>query len=62
MTIEEFIERQADDYALKATPSDVHGNFDKHSIAQAFEDGAKWIISQVGEKLIDYVNSQSIEV
>lgn len=41
------IEKQADDYASKATPNYVNGSFDKYAIAQAFEEGAYWALNKV---------------
>ena len=43
----ETIEQAADSYAATANPSYFNGDFDKHSIADAFERGAHWRINSV---------------
>lgn len=54
----EKIEKQADNYASKAIPSYVNGSFDKHAIAQAFEEGVYWVLNELNEE-INYDNSSS---
>ena len=57
----EQIEKQADDYMSKATPSYVNSSFDKYAIAQAFEEGAYWALEHqwvnVEDKLPENDNS-----
>lgn len=48
------IEKAADSYAAKATPSYTNGDFDKHSIADAFEHGARWRIEAAWHKPSSY--------
>lgn len=43
----EDIERKCHQYAREATPAYTNGDFDRYSIAQAFEDGAEWRINSV---------------
>lgn len=43
----EDIERKCLEYSQAATPSYTNGDFDRYSIAQAFEDGAEWRINSV---------------
>lgn len=43
----ETIEKAAQEYAEKATPTFVNGDFGRDAIAEAFEDGAEWRISSV---------------
>lgn len=62
MTIDELIEIQADYYAAEATPNDIYGNFGKYSIAQAFEDGVKWLLSRICIKTEDAVPEYSMPV
>lgn len=45
--MKETIEQAADSYAATANPSYFNGDFDKHSIADAFERGAHWRINSV---------------
>lgn len=41
------IEKAADNYAAKATPSYTNGDFDRHAIAEAFEAGVEWLVDEL---------------
>ena len=41
------IEKAADNYAAKATPSYTNGDFDRHAIAEAFDAGVEWLVDEL---------------
>ena len=41
------IEQAADGYAAEATPTYINGDFDTTAIAQAFEEGANYVLRQL---------------
>lgn len=49
-----MIEKAADRYAAKATPSYTNGDFDTIAIAEAFEHGARWRINSAWHKPSPY--------